>query len=309
MATLYITHPTCRLHDMGQWHPECPARLDAVDDQLLMSGLSQVLQYAQARQATETDVLRIHTPQHLRFLRDQSPENGIVSLDDDTAMNPHTMAAAWAAAGAGLYAVDELMAGRHKTAFCSVRPPGHHATPDRAMGFCFINNIAVAAAYALDVHGLDRVAIIDFDVHHGNGTEDAFASDERVLMCGFYQYPLYPGVRHTPPAGNMINVPVPAGTTGSDLRDIVLNTWLPALQAFQPQMIFVSAGFDAHREDDLAQLEMVEDDYGWMTEQLVAVAEQSANGRIVSMLEGGYNLSALGRSVVAHIKALSKVVE
>lgn len=237
MATLYITHPACRLHDMGQWHPECPARLDAVDDQLLMSGLSDVLHYAQAPEATDTDVLRVHTPNYLQSLQQQSPESGSVALDADTVMNPHTLAAARVAAGAGLYAVDEVMAGRHKTAFCSVRPPGHHATPSQAMGFCFINNIAVAAAYALDVHGLDRVAIIDFDVHHGNGTEDAFAGDDRVMMCSFYQHPLYPGLRHNPPAHNMINVPVSAGSAGNVLRDIVSNTWLPALQGFKPQMI------------------------------------------------------------------------
>lgn len=309
MATLYITHPSCRLHDMGPWHPECPGRLDAIDDQLLMSGVSQILHYAQAPGAADADILRIHTPEYWQSLQKKSPAQDRVSLDPDTLMNPHTLAAARVAAGAGLYAVDELMAGRHKTAFCAVRPPGHHATPAQAMGFCFINNIAVAAAYALDVHGLDRVAIIDFDVHHGNGTEDAFAGDERVLMCGFYQHPLYPNVRHNPPAANMINMPVESGTSGSALREIVSSSWLPALEHFRPQLIFVSAGFDAHREDELAQLEMVEGDYAWITDQLVAVADQWAKGRIVSMLEGGYNLSALGRSAVAHIKALSKVVE
>lgn len=309
MATLYITHPACRLHDMGPWHPECPARLDAVDDQLLMSGVSQILEPKQAPEAADLDILRVHTAGYLQSLVQNSPASGTYSIDADTTMNPHTMQAARLAAGAGMHAVDALMAGTHKTAFCAVRPPGHHATPDRAMGFCFINNIAVAAAYALDVHGLSRVAIIDFDVHHGNGTEDAFADDPRVMMCGFYQHPLYPGTRHQPPASNMINVPVAAGTDGGALRRIVRDTWLPALQQFQPQMIFVSAGFDAHREDELAQLNMVEDDYAWITQQLVMLAEQFSQGRIVSMLEGGYNLSALARSTVAHIKALSKVVE
>ena len=309
MTTLYITHPACRLHDMGAWHPECPARLDAIDDQLLMSGVSQILHADQAPAASDADLLRVHTAEHLHHLRQHSPESDTFALDADTVMNPHTLAAARVAAGAGIHAVDTVMGGRHKTAFCSVRPPGHHATPRQAMGFCFFNNIAVAAAYALDVHGLARVAIIDFDVHHGNGTEDAFAGDSRVMMCGFYQYPLYPGTRHDPAAPNMINVPVSAGTSGPELRKIVTDTWMPALYAFRPQMVFISAGFDAHREDELGELNMVEDDYAWITGQLVALAEQTAAGRIVSMLEGGYNLSALGRSVVAHIKALSKVVE
>lgn len=309
MATLYITHPACRLHDMGMWHPECPARLDAVDDQLLMSGVSQILTADQAPDASDADLLRVHSPEYLKYLHDHSPVTGSFAVDSDTVMNPHTLTAARAAAGAGLHAVDALMAGQHKTAFCSVRPPGHHATPSQAMGFCFFNNIAVAASYALDVHGLSRVAIIDFDVHHGNGTEDMFAGDARIMMCGFYQHPLYPELRHNPAADNMINVPVSAGTSGAALRQIVTDSWMPALQRFRPEMIFISAGFDAHREDDLAQLNMVENDYAWITEQLVALAEQTAQGRIVSMLEGGYNLSALGRSVVAHIKALSKVVE
>lgn len=309
MATLYITHPACRLHDMGQWHPECPARLDAIDDQLLMSQLSSVLYHAQAPEVSDADILRIHTPDYLRSLQKLSPPFGTVAIDADTVMNAHTLEAARVAAGSGVYAVDALMAGEHKTAFCSVRPPGHHATPGQAMGFCFINNIAVAAAYALEKHGLSRVAIIDFDVHHGNGTEDAFAGDSRVMMCGFYQHPLYPDLRHEPAADNMINVPVSAGTTGAELRNIVTDTWMPALQRFRPQMVFISAGFDAHREDELAQLNMVEDDYAWITRQVVKLADDSAQGRIVSMLEGGYNLSALGRSVVAHIRALSKVVE
>lgn len=307
MATLYITHPACHLHDMGSWHPECPARLDAVNDHMTDSGLDIKMEAARAPEASDADMLRVHTREHLEHLKQLSPASGVVDIDGDTAMNPHTMSAIRVAAGAGLHAVDALMGGRNKTAFCAVRPPGHHATPDRAMGFCFINNIAVAAAYALDVHGLDRVAIIDFDVHHGNGTEDAFAGDERVLMCGFYQYPLYPGTRHEPPASNMLNKPVGAGTSGAELRRIVADEWLPALRNFGPRMVFISAGFDAHRDDELGQLNMTEDDFAWITRQLVEVADECAQGRIVSMLEGGYNLSALGRSVVAHIKALSKV--
>ncbi len=307
MATLYITHPACHLHDMGPWHPECPGRLQAIDKHLVRSGLANVVHTVQASEASDADMLRIHTAGHLNYLKQLNPQSGIADIDGDTAMCPHTLQAIRVAAGAGIQAVDALMEGRHKTAFCAVRPPGHHATPDRAMGFCFINNIAVAAAYALDVHGLERVAIIDFDVHHGNGTEDALAGDPRVLMCGFYQHPFYPGTRHTPPASNMINIPVSAGTDGAELRRIASDDWMPALRQFAPQMVFISAGFDAHQEDDIGQLGMSEDDFAWITEQLVDLANHYAEGRVVSMLEGGYNLSALGRSAVAHIKALSKV--
>ncbi|HLR12916.1 MAG TPA: histone deacetylase family protein [Burkholderiaceae bacterium] len=307
MDTLYITHPTFGLHEMGAFHPECPARLDAIDDQLLSSGLINYLDHGQPRDATDTDLLRVHSAAYLAQLVRQAPDRGHFSIDPDTIMNPQTLAAARLAAGAGLEAVDALMRGDHRVAFCAVRPPGHHATPDRAMGFCFYNNIALAAAYALDVHGLERVAIIDFDVHHGNGTEDAFAHDHRTLMCSFYQYPFYPGVRHEPAADNMVNVAVPAGTSGTELRELVHDVWMPRLRQFAPEMVFISAGFDAHREEQLGQLAMVEDDYAWITTQLVSLADATARGRIVSMLEGGYELSALGRSVVAHVKALSKL--
>lgn len=307
MDTLYITHPTFSLHEMGAFHPESPARLDAVGDQLLASGLINYLDQAQARDATDEDLLRVHSPAYLEQLVQAAPSEGHHPLDPDTIMNTHTLAAARLAAGAGLVGVDAVMQGDHRVAFCAVRPPGHHATPDRAMGFCFYNNIAVAAAYALDVHGLERVAVIDFDVHHGNGTEDAFAHDGRVLMCSFYQFPLYPGTRHDPPADNMLNIAVPPGTSGAELRDVVHDVWMPKLRRYAPQMLFISAGFDAHREEQLGQLAMVEDDYAWITSQLVTLADSTAQGRIVSMLEGGYELSALGRSVVAHVRALSKL--
>lgn len=307
MNTLYITHPKFFLHEMGQWHPECPARLDAVNDQLTASGVMDYLRTEAPMDAADEDLLRVHTARHLKLLESRAPEQGLFAIDADTIMNPHTLAAARLAAGAGIRAVDVLMEQGGGTAFCAVRPPGHHATPGRAMGFCFYNNIAVAAAYALDVHSLERVAIIDFDVHHGNGTEDAFAGDARVMMCSFYQHPLYPGSRHDPAPHNMVNVPVPAGTGGAAVRKLVQDAWLPALRVFRPQMLFISAGFDAHAEDDLAQLALVEDDYAWITQQIVALADETAGGRVVSMLEGGYNLSALGRSAVAHIRALSKL--
>lgn len=293
---------------MGSWHPECPERLDAINDHLLSSGVMSLLDVADGpRPATEAEILRVHTSAHLAYLKRLAPETGYASIDGDTSMNPHTLPAAFDAAGAGIAAVDAVMAGTVSSAFCSVRPPGHHAESGRAMGFCFFNNIAVAAAHALAHHGLSRVAIVDFDVHHGNGTEDIFYDDPRVMMCSFYQHPFYPNIRREDARDNMVNVPVDAYTTGFDLRQVVSDVWLPRLAAFEPELIFVSAGFDAHREDEMGQLGMVESDYAWITDQLVMLAERSAQGRIVSMLEGGYNLSALGRSVVAHIRSLSKL--
>ncbi|MEO6984099.1 MAG: histone deacetylase family protein [Paralcaligenes sp.] len=309
MQTLYITHPTCRLHEMGPLHPESPQRLDAINDQLLANGLLGFLDERQAVKAGPSDVLRVHTPKYLKYLCAHSPAGpgAYFELDPDTQMNSHTLEAAWMAAGAGLVGVDAIMRGEARTAFCSVRPPGHHARPDQAMGFCIFNNLAVAVAYALDRYALKRVAIIDFDVHHGNGTEEMFAGDERVLMCSFFQHPFYPNCGAGRVAENMVNIPVPAYTSGASLRQLMSEVWMPRLRTFKPEFIFVSAGFDAHREDDMGQLDMVESDYAWMTEQIVALADGTAQGRIVSFLEGGYNLSALGRSVVAHIKALAKL--
>ena len=308
METLYITHPTCRLHEMGNWHPECPARLDAINDQLLSSGIMGLLDSQLARAASDLDLLRVHTPEYLAHLEAIAPAcDAYREIDPDTLMNCHTLEAARYAAGAGLTAVDEIMAGKARTAFCSVRPPGHHARPSQAMGFCFFNNIAIAAAYALERYALERVAIVDFDVHHGNGTEEMFADESRVLMCSFFQYPLYPNAGCQSTAKNMLNIAVDAYTSGATLRQLVSDQWMPRLEAFQPQFIFVSAGFDAHREDEMAQLSMVESDYAWITGQLVSLADKTANGRIASFLEGGYSLSALGRSVVAHMKVLAKL--
>jgi acetoin utilization deacetylase AcuC-like enzyme len=305
METLYITHPACRLHEMGEWHPESPQRLDAINDQLLASGLMSYLVPQQAMPATDADILRVHTPDYLAYLRSKLPTTGYFVIDPDTLMNPYTLEAAWAAAGAGISAVDAVMAGKAQTAFCSVRPPGHHARPSAAMGFCFFNNIAVAAAYALEKYAVNRIAIIDFDVHHGNGTEEIFSGDDRVLMCSFFQHPFFPNICQGEPAQNMVNIPVDAYTKGDTLRQILSDIWMPRLEAFRPELILISAGFDAHREDDMAQLGMVESDYAWITRQIMSLAERTARGRVVSFLEGGYNLSALGRSVVAHVKALA----
>lgn len=307
MTTLYITHPDCRRHEMGSWHPECPDRLDAIADHLLAQRLMPLLSVAEAPLASLEDVLAVHTAEYVESLKQRVPAYGYHPLDPDTMMNPHTLQAALRAAGAGVAAVDALMGGSASTAFCAVRPPGHHAEPDKAMGFCFLNNIAIAARHALDRHGLERVAIIDFDVHHGNGTETAFASDDRVLMCGFFQHPFYPYSGLRPAGKNMINAPVAAYSDGSVIRPLVEDKWLPALHAHRPQMIFISAGFDGHRDDEMGQLALVEDDYAWMTAKLMEVARAHAGGRVVSCLEGGYELGSLARSVAAHLRVLAGI--
>ncbi len=305
MTTAFITHRDCWLHDMGVHHPECPERLSAISDRLIAAGLDLYLAFHDAPLATFEQLSRVHPPDYVRSIAGRAPESGIVHLDPDTAMSPGTWQAALRAAGAGVLATDLVMRGEAENAFCSVRPPGHHAERARAMGFCFFNNIAVAVAHALEEHGLERVAVVDFDVHHGNGTEDIFAGDPRVLMVSTFQHPFYPYSGTESPARNMINVPVPAGTRSEGFREAVEGIWLPALRDFSPEAIFISAGFDAHYEDDMASLGLVEADYAWVTRQVKGVAAASAQGRIVSMLEGGYALSALARSVTTHIKELA----
>jgi acetoin utilization deacetylase AcuC-like enzyme len=290
---------------MGAHHPECPARLGAIEDRLIASGLLDHLRRLDAPKAERRHLQRVHDAAFIDRIFAVAPRAGIVHLDPDTAMNCHSLDAALRAAGAGVAAADAIMHGTVRRAFCSVRPPGHHAERDRAMGFCIFNNIAVAAAHALAEHGLERVAIVDFDVHHGNGTEDIFGDDERVLMVSTFQHPFYPYSGIDGRSERMVNVPLAAYSGGAEFRDAVTTHWLPALERFRPQMLFVSAGFDAHREDDMASLKLVEADYAWVTEVLVDVAERHAQGRIVSMLEGGYALQALGRSAAAHIKVLS----
>lgn len=292
---------------MGSFHPECPARLSAITDHLIAQRLDGYFEYHDAPLATLEQLRRVHPAAYLERLKRSVPEHGIQHLDPDTAMCPHTWQAALRSAGAGIMAVDMVMNRKVQNAFCAVRPPGHHAEKENAMGFCFINNVAVAAMHALSEHKLERVAIIDFDVHHGNGTENIFAGDSRVLMCSIFQHPFYPYSGIDNPAPNMVNVPLPAGTGGEDFRAVVADVWLPALRNFSPQMLFISAGFDAHYEDDMGSLKLVEKDYAWATEQLVRLAADCAERRIVSMLEGGYVLSALSRSVGAHLRALAEI--
>lgn len=305
MTTGYYTHDQCRRHDMGAWHPESPARLSAIQDHLIATGVLSHLVHLDAPEALHEAIARAHEVSYIKEVEARAPRTGYVALDPDTTMNPATWGAALRAAGAVVDATDRVIAGELTNAFCAVRPPGHHARPGAAMGFCFFNNIAIGVRHALDAHGLQRVAVIDFDVHHGNGTEEILAGDERVLMASFFQHPFYPYSGFGQTAKNMVNVPLPAGTKGDVVQQIVDEVWMPRLEDFKPQMVFISAGFDAHREDDLGQMALVESDYAWITRRLMQLADAYAQGRIVSSLEGGYNLSALARSVAAHVKTLA----
>lgn len=307
MNTAYISHQDSLKHEMGQDHPESPDRIKAIQDQLILSRIAPFLTYMDAPLASEEQLALIHTKDYINSIQKSVAENERRMIDGDTSMNMHTYQAALRSVGGSILAVDAVMSGKVKNAFACNRPPGHHAEPNRAMGFCFFNNVAIAAKYALEKYHLKRVAIIDFDVHHGNGTEVAFLKDPRVLMCSFFQYPLFPYSLGAGYAENMLNSPLPPYSDGQVVRELVESSWLPRLREFKPEFIFISAGFDAHREDDLGQMNLVEADYAWITHQLMDVANETAHGRIVSCLEGGYNLSALGRSVVAHLKELGEI--
>ena len=313
-STGYFTHRDCHKHEMGTGHPECPERLDAIEDRLLASGVGAALEHREAPVAPISDIELAHGRMHVAALRGLT--DGLreeinaggpthAQIDPDTSLNVYTWDAALRAAGAALAATDAVLAGEMENAFCAIRPPGHHACRDKAMGFCFFNNVAIAALYALERHGLKRVAIVDFDVHHGNGTEDIVKGDQRVLMVSFFQHPFYPEGGSVSNASNLVNVPVPAYTKGAEVRALIDAHWIPRLEAYQPEMIFISAGFDAHRDDDLGQMGLVESDYAWITERIKNVARRHSQGRIVSCLEGGYDLNALARSVEAHVRVLA----
>ena len=299
---------------MGPGHPECPERLDAIEDRLLVTGVGDALERFEAPEAALADIELAHDRMYVAALRGMSDRLNeelmaggpdYAQLDTDTSINAHTWKAALRAAGAALAATDAVMACELENAFCAVRPPGHHATRSKAMGFCFFNNVAVAAKYALQRYNLHRVAVVDFDVHHGNGTEDILAGDSRALMVSIFQHPFYPYSGDVDPAPNMVNVPVAAYTRGMDIREIIEMMWIPRLEAFKPEMIFVSAGFDAHREDDMGQLGLTEQDYTWITQRIKDIARRYSKGRIVSCLEGGYVMGPLARSVEAHLRVLA----
>ena len=290
---------------MGPYHPESPQRLDAIQDHLISAGLDGLVAHYNAPAATREQLERVHTGHYIDEVEAASPQSGIHYLDPDTALNPDSLEAARHAAGAVVLGTDLVMSGECSAAFCSVRPPGHHATRERAMGFCLFNNIAVGVAHALASHGLTRAAVIDFDVHHGNGTEDIFAGNADVIMVGTFQYPLYPYSGVEPLGANMHNVPLSPGSGSGEFRAAITERCLPALDAHRPEILFVSAGFDAHREDPLANLKLTDADFAWVTSEIVAVAARHAQGRIVSSLEGGYALPALGRSAIAHLRGLA----
>lgn len=295
---------------MGEGHPERPQRLRAISDLLNMQQLMPFLHCEDAPEARTRDLLRVHSKAHLKFLKDHAPKAGqpAFTIDPDTAMNEFTLSAALHAAGAGIRAVDLVMKGTVDNAFCAVRPPGHHAEREAAGGFCFFNNIAVAAAYALEKYSLVRVAIVDCDVHHGNGTDNIFSGDPRVLICSSYEHPLYPYIGGPSVPGHIVNTPLSRGASGAEFRQAVEREWLPALDEFQPEMLFISLGLDAHWEDDMADLMFAEADYLWLTLKLQDLAARHCQGRIVSMLEGGYACGALARSVMQHIRGMMGLV-
>jgi acetoin utilization deacetylase AcuC-like enzyme len=307
MSVAYLTHPYSLKHEMGAHHPECPDRVRVIDDYLCSHGLLDFMQEVTASPAPPEAILSAHTKRLVAELEQTSPIQGYASIDGDTTMNAFTLDAALHAAGAAVRATDMVLGGQAQRAFCNVRPPGHHAERDQAMGFCFFNNAAIAVLHALETHALNRVAIIDFDVHHGNGSEEILrkeCDDGRVLMVSTFQHSLYPGNGITPLSDKTVNVPLDPYSKGSAMRDAVTNEWLPALHTFAPELIVISAGFDAHRDDPLAMLGWTEDDYRWITQTIVAVADHHCKGRIVSTLEGGYDLHALARSVGEHVKVL-----
>lgn len=309
MTTAFYLPAQCQEHDMGPHHPECPQRLQAIADLMHTTGLDQRVLRSQSPPAQLHHLLAAHAPAYvddiLAKMQRSQAQSRPDAVDPDTFISPGTQAAALHAAGAAIHATDAVISGQVDNAFCAIRPPGHHACHDKAMGFCFFNNAVVAARHALQAHGLKRVAIIDFDVHHGNGTENIVAHDERILMCGIFQHPLYPYSGEHPLGPQMFNVPVDPYTRGPAIRELIQKHWAPAVEAFAPELFVVSAGFDAHREDTLGQLGLEEDDYAWITQRIMQWAQRHAQGRIVSCLEGGYHLSALARSVCAHVRVLA----
>lgn len=307
MPTAYITHPACTKHCMVPGHPEDPARVHAIENRLISQRLLDLTAVYEAPEATRKQIERVHDHDYIQSLIDMSPAAGLAHIDPDTYMNPATLPAARRAAGAAVLGVDLVMQGAAQNAFCNVRPPGHHAERAQAMGFCFINNAAVAAAHALVGHGINRVAVLDFDVHYGNGTRDIFLDDERVMLCSIYERDLYPFVNVPPVENHHVNSALPGRGFARGMREAVEDVWAPALNRFAPQLFVLSAGFDAHREDELSRGDMTETDYKWITEWIMSSANRHAGGRVVSTLEGGYALDALARSAVEHIRCLMGV--
>jgi acetoin utilization deacetylase AcuC-like enzyme len=305
MTIALISHPDCTLHDMGEGHPEQPARVQVIQSALEHYQFHEPVHFYQSTLATRDQLVLAHDPDYVDYLFKIAPQTGVVALDPDTWMNTHTLRAALLAAGSGVMAVDLVMSNQARVAFCNVRPPGHHAEVATAMGFCFFNNIAVAVRHALSTYQLERIAIIDFDVHHGNGTQAIFQNDERVMLCSSFQHPFYPGYQSAMDNQHILTLPLPAGTDGESYRRAVAAAWFAKLADFQPQLVFFSAGFDAHQHDPLAQLNLTVDDYHWITREVMALTRASAMGKAISMLEGGYDLAALATCVPVHVAAMA----
>ncbi len=306
MTTLYITHPIFLEHDTGPGHPERADRLRAIS-RILEGEAFQFLLRADAPLASETAVARVHPQAYIDALRRHTPERGLVHVDGDTVLSAKSFEAALRAAGAAIHAVDQVMTGQVRNAFCAVRPPGHHAEPKRAMGFCLFNNVAIAAEHARSVHGAERVAVVDFDVHHGNGTQAMFWGEKDLMYASTHQMPLFPGTGHLAEqgvAGNIINAPLRSGDDSYHFREAFNSRIIPGLHDFSPDLVIVSAGFDAHRNDPLGGLGLTDADFIWATQKLLEIAQGHAGGRLVSLLEGGYDLQALAQSAGAHVRTL-----
>lgn len=305
MQTLYYSHPDFLFHDTGTGHPECADRLRSIEKALATPGFSSLIRQSPPL-GSEQQIRLIHPQFHVDALLEAIPEQGEHYLDHDTVLSPGSKQAAFRAIGAVCDAVDKVLTDQAGNAFCAIRPPGHHAEPQLAMGFCLFNNIAVAAAYARQHYQLERIAIVDFDVHHGNGTQAAFYNQPNVLYASSHEMPHYPGTGHPAETGvgNIINVPLAAGDSGVEFRQKYSNIILPALKNFRPDLLLISAGFDAHKDDPLASIMLVEDDFKWITQELMAIADSCCEGRIISALEGGYNLKALAASAAVHVKTL-----
>jgi acetoin utilization deacetylase AcuC-like enzyme len=307
MTTAFFSHDDCLKHNMGLEHPECPERILTILSYLADCNLGQDLDWVRPEEVTHDQLLMAHLENYLRQLELMAPTRGRVFTDPDTALMPDTLRAARLAAGANIQAVDMVMSSQVTNAFVCARPPGHHAERGKSMGFCFYNNVALAAKRALNFHHIERAAIIDFDVHQGNGTVDIVGGDERILMCSSFQHPFYPHSHVHRQADNIINTPIEAGSSATDYRKTVEAAWLKKLQDFKPQIVLISAGFDGHKLDPMAELNLEVDDYRWLTDMVVSIAHDHANDRIISTLEGGYHLKALAGSVCAHLHVLNSV--
>jgi acetoin utilization deacetylase AcuC-like enzyme len=304
MTITLISHKDCLLHDPGQWHPESSKRLQAISQKLSASNFVDHIIHEEAPMATHEQLLYVHDEDYIDSIFQMAPKEERINLDADTAMNPHTLSAALRAAGAVIKGVDLVMTHKSQHVFCNIRPPGHHAERGKAMGFCFFNNLAIGVAHALAHYHLKRIAIVDFDVHRGNGTEDIFQNNKRVLICSSYEFFLYPYHLAQPNADNIIYIPLSPGSAGSEFRKEVTKYGLHEIEAFEPELIFFSAGFDGHKNDTISSLKLTEEDYYWITKQVKQIADRYSQGRIISVLEGGYALDVLGDCVAAHLQAL-----